>query len=127
VQPEDDADMLEAQNSSPAKPVRTARGRPKAVKEIASVEDDATGDAEMIDDEPMGADPEHYQSIEMEEDGSDATIRRKLGDLTRKYESLEARHRELRQVGVVEAERNFERLQKQADESAAGEFYSLPT
>ena len=63
---------------------------------------------------------ERYQPLQIDDDAGDATVRRKLGDLARKYESLETRHRELRQVGIVEAERNFDRLQKQADESAAG-------
>lgn len=73
------------------------------------------------DAEPTPLETDQYQTLEIEEDASDATVRRKLGDLARKYESLEARHREMRQVGIVEADRNFEKLQKQADESAAGE------
>ncbi|KAJ3532548.1 hypothetical protein NM208_g8395 [Fusarium decemcellulare] len=52
-------------------------------------------------------------------DIGDASLRRRLGDLTKKYESLEMRHRDLREVGVKEAERNFERLKKQAEERTA--------
>ncbi|KAI1386282.1 chromosome segregation protein Csm1/Pcs1-domain-containing protein [Hypoxylon trugodes] len=45
-------------------------------------------------------------------------MRRKVGDLTRKYESLEAKYRDLREIGVKEAERNFDRLKKQTEEKA---------
>lgn len=54
-------------------------------------------------------------------DGDDVSLRRKLGDLSRRYESLEARYRDLRDVGVKEAESNFERLKKQSEENSAGQ------
>ncbi|KKY37521.1 putative chromosome segregation protein [Diaporthe ampelina] len=47
---------------------------------------------------------------------SDPSTRRHLGDLTKKYEALELRYRELRNVAVVEAEKNFDQLKKQSDE-----------
>ncbi|OTA90286.1 hypothetical protein M434DRAFT_398065 [Hypoxylon sp. CO27-5] len=43
-------------------------------------------------------------------------MRRRVGDLTRKYESLEAKYRDLREIGVKEAERNYDRLKKQSEE-----------
>ncbi|KAF7548306.1 hypothetical protein G7Z17_g7140 [Cylindrodendrum hubeiense] len=52
-------------------------------------------------------------------DASDVSLRRRLGDLTKKYDSLEMRHRDLREVGVKEAERNFDHLRKQAEERTA--------
>ncbi|EWZ46885.1 chromosome segregation protein Csm1/Pcs1-domain-containing protein [Fusarium oxysporum Fo47] len=52
-------------------------------------------------------------------DTSDVALRRRLGELTKKYEALEMRHRDLREVGVREAERNFDRLKKQAEERTA--------
>ncbi|KAI1409369.1 chromosome segregation protein Csm1/Pcs1-domain-containing protein [Hypoxylon sp. FL1857] len=45
-------------------------------------------------------------------------MRRRVGDLTRKYESLEAKYRDLREIGVKEAERNYDRLKKQSEERA---------
>jgi tellurite resistance protein len=59
---------------------------------------------------------------------SDDTMRRQLEDLTKKYTALESRHRDLRDVGVREAERNFERLKKQAEERTAGKlwYYNCP-
>lgn len=61
-------------------------------------------------------------------DTTDDSTRRRLEDLTRKYAALESSHRDLREVGVREAERNFERLKKQAEERTAGEccFRSCP-
>ncbi|KAI0840842.1 chromosome segregation protein Csm1/Pcs1-domain-containing protein [Hypoxylon sp. FL0890] len=44
------------------------------------------------------------------------SMRRRVGDLTRKYESLEAKYRDLREIGVKEAERNYDRLKKQSEE-----------
>ncbi|KAI2469935.1 chromosome segregation protein Csm1/Pcs1-domain-containing protein [Annulohypoxylon bovei var. microspora] len=45
-------------------------------------------------------------------------MRRRVGDLTRKYESLEAKYRDLREIGVKEAERNYDLLKKQSEEKA---------
>ncbi|KAM3517068.1 hypothetical protein NHJ13051_009320 [Beauveria bassiana] len=49
----------------------------------------------------------------------DDVLERRLRDMTRKYENLEGRYTELREVGVKSAERNYEKLRKQADENAA--------
>jgi len=54
------------------------------------------------------------------EGGSDPALRRRLGDMTQKYESLERKYLDLKEVAVREAERNFDRLKKQTDERAKG-------
>ncbi|KAG5662324.1 hypothetical protein KAF25_004742 [Fusarium avenaceum] len=54
-----------------------------------------------------------------EYDTNDVSLRRRVGDLAKKYEALEARHRDLREIGVREAEQNFARLKKQAEERTA--------
>ncbi|QKX54853.1 uncharacterized protein TRUGW13939_01942 [Talaromyces rugulosus] len=46
---------------------------------------------------------------------SDPDLRRKLGDMTKKYETLESKHRTLREIGIVEANANFEKIKKQCD------------
>ncbi|SPO05068.1 uncharacterized protein DNG_07753 [Cephalotrichum gorgonifer] len=51
-------------------------------------------------------------------DAGDPSLRRRLGELTKKYEALESRYRQLQEVGTKEAERNFDRFKKQADERA---------
>lgn len=47
---------------------------------------------------------------------SDPVLRRKLGDITKKYENLNVKYQDLREIGLKEAERHFERLKKQSEE-----------
>lgn len=47
-------------------------------------------------------------------------MRRKLGDMTKKLENLELRYHNLREVGILEAEKNFERLRTQSEAKAKG-------
>jgi hypothetical protein len=54
------------------------------------------------------------------EGGGDPALRRRLGEMTQKYESLERKYADLKEVAVREAERNFDRLKKQTDEKAKG-------
>ncbi|KAK1729057.1 chromosome segregation protein [Colletotrichum acutatum] len=51
-------------------------------------------------------------------DASDVQIRRRLGDTIRKYDNLEAKYRDLRDIGVKAAERNFDNLKKESEERA---------
>ncbi|KAL2000770.1 hypothetical protein VTN02DRAFT_2654 [Thermoascus thermophilus] len=46
-------------------------------------------------------------------------LRRKLGDLTKRYESLEAKFRDLREIGIVEANANAEKMRKQCEAATA--------
>jgi hypothetical protein len=112
------------------------RGRPPANKPAANLPDEIP---ETQLPEPMEVDEESEQLSGIEElshipsdsppgdilpdlEGSDASLRRRLGDLTRKYDGLEKRHRELKEVGVKEAERVYERLKKQSQDNDAGKF-----
>ena len=56
---------------------------------------------------------------------SDPILRRKLGEMTRKFESLDLKYRNLREVGVKEAEANFERLKVQSEIRAKGNETSI--
>lgn len=56
---------------------------------------------------------------------SDPAVRRKLGDLTRKFENLDLKYRNLREIGIKEAEHNFERLNKQSEEKTRGSHILL--
>lgn len=47
---------------------------------------------------------------------SDPSSNRRLAEMTKKYEALERKYRDLRNVAVVEAERNFDRLKQQSEE-----------
>ncbi|EEY18232.1 conserved hypothetical protein [Verticillium alfalfae VaMs.102] len=51
-------------------------------------------------------------------EASSAQLRRRIGDLNNKCDSLEAKYCDLRELVVKEAERNFDRLQKQSEERA---------
>jgi hypothetical protein len=55
---------------------------------------------------------------------NDPALRRKVGDLTQKLENLELKYRNLREIGIQEAEQNFERHKKQSDESLKGNLFS---
>lgn len=48
---------------------------------------------------------------------SDPTLRRKLGEMTKKFEALNAKHQDLREIGLKEAERNFEKMKKQSEDN----------
>lgn len=52
--------------------------------------------------------------------GTDPALRRKLGEMTKKLESLDLKYRNLREVGIKEAEANFEKLKMQSEERTKG-------
>ena len=61
-----------------------------------------------------------------ERTATDPALRRKLGDLTKKFENLDLKYRNLREVGIKEAEANFERLKTTSEAKAKGmTFISL--
>ncbi|KAL2120913.1 hypothetical protein VTJ04DRAFT_4940 [Mycothermus thermophilus] len=51
-------------------------------------------------------------------DKSGPELRRRLGELTQKYENLEHKYRDLKEIAVKEAERNFDKLRKQTEEKS---------
>jgi hypothetical protein len=53
---------------------------------------------------------------------NDPALRRKLGEVTKKYENLHLKYQDLREIGLKEAERNFERLKKQSEERTKSMF-----
>ncbi|KAL8654582.1 MAG: hypothetical protein Q9226_003374 [Calogaya cf. arnoldii] len=50
-----------------------------------------------------------------ERGGGDPELRRKLGEMTKKLESLELKHKKLTDVGIKEADANFEKLRISAE------------
>ncbi|KAF2395750.1 hypothetical protein EJ06DRAFT_484780 [Trichodelitschia bisporula] len=48
----------------------------------------------------------------------DPGLRRRLGDMTKKYEALEGKYKALREASVVEAQSNFEKLRKATEQKA---------
>lgn len=53
------------------------------------------------------------------------SLKRRLGELMKKYQSLEARHADLKEVGVKEAELTFERLKSQTDQNRASKYIAV--
>ncbi|KAH6673684.1 chromosome segregation protein Csm1/Pcs1-domain-containing protein [Halenospora varia] len=49
---------------------------------------------------------------------SDPALRRKLGEMTKKYETLHIKYQDLKEIGVKESDKNFDRLKKQSEENA---------
>ncbi|KAL2157507.1 hypothetical protein VTH06DRAFT_6058 [Thermothelomyces fergusii] len=47
---------------------------------------------------------------------ADPALRRRLGEMTQKYEALERKYNDLKEIAVQEAERNFDKLRKQSEE-----------
>ena len=56
---------------------------------------------------------------------NDPALRRKLGEVTKKYENLHLKYQDLREIGLKEAERNFERLKKQSEERTKSMFCTV--
>lgn len=97
---------------------QTRRSEPMDVDEVETEDEQRT---QALDEtEPSVAPVLIHEDITIDADGEDASVRRKLGELNKRYESLEARHKDLRDVGVKEAERQYERLKKQSEENSAG-------
>lgn len=55
-----------------------------------------------------------------ERNGTDPALRRKLGEMSKKVDSLELRYNKLREVGVKQAEANFEKLKAQSEAKTKG-------
>ena len=54
--------------------------------------------------------------------GSDPLLRRKLGDITKKFESLELKYNNLKEVGIEEAKVNFEKLKASSEAKSKGKY-----
>jgi Chromosome segregation protein Csm1/Pcs1 len=54
-----------------------------------------------------------------ERGGGDPNLRRKLGDVTRKFENVDLKYRNLKDVGILEANANMEKLRKQCEATAS--------
>ena len=51
--------------------------------------------------------------------GGDPSLRRKLGDVTRKFENIDLKYRNLKDVGISEANANMEKLRKECEATTA--------
>lgn len=62
---------------------------------------------------------------DVEKVASEPELRRRLGDLSKKYDVLETRYRNLKEIGVTEANANMEKLKRHCESITAGKqcFY----
>lgn len=60
-----------------------------------------------------------------ERTAGDPATRRKLGEMTKKFESLDLRYRNLREIGIKDAEANFDKLKTQSEAKAKGKRSSV--
>ncbi|KAJ6444222.1 chromosome segregation protein [Purpureocillium lavendulum] len=132
----------------PVEPVapKTTRGRPKgsgrrksAGPEVVMEQQSGRSRVEEVPEtqqsELMRVDAEESQAdvdvadsdVDVDEsdvlhghDVGDASLRHRFGVLKGRYDNLEARYRDLKEVGVKAAERNFEHLKQQADANISG-------
>ena len=59
-----------------------------------------------------------------ERGGGDPATRRKLGEMTKKFESLELKYKNLRETTIKEADANFSKYKAQSQAKAKGESFS---
>ncbi|KAI4118424.1 MAG: hypothetical protein LQ345_001537 [Seirophora villosa] len=62
---------------------------------------------------------------ETEQGAGDPVLRRKLGEMTKKFENLDMKYKALRDVGIKEAEANFESLKLSAEGKSKGNVVPL--
>jgi len=95
------------------------------------VDDDKMEDIIPTDTEPLAAQPKkttrepsrvrqesklfRHRAGSASDPERDPNLRRKLGDMTRRFESIDLKYRNLKEVGINEANSNVEKLRKQCD------------
>ena len=95
---------------------------------VAQVEEDTPADVSGLGPLPP---PRHNSRMRTEgvyrsragsasdNERGDPNLRRKLGDVTRRFENIELKYMNLKEVGINEATANFERLRKQCEATTA--------
>ena len=74
--------------------------------------------------QPLVATRRAGSASDTERGGGDPATRRKLGEMTKKFESLELKYRNLRETAIKEADANFTRYKAQSQAKAKGESFS---
>ncbi|RDI83758.1 hypothetical protein Vi05172_g6304 [Venturia inaequalis] len=79
-----------------------------------------TGRARSISRQPEPLASRHRRggSASDTERAGEPALRRKLGDITKKFENLDMKYRSLKELGTTEAQSNFDKLRKNADQRA---------
>lgn len=103
---------------------------PSLYQETQNIEEDGDTEEELPQSSlPQRRFPEKLQSRKRAGSVSDAdratenpAIRRRLGEVTKKLDAMDVKYKNLREVGIKEAEANFERLKAQSETQAAGTY-----
>lgn len=90
------------------------------VEEEDPEEEDIEEGEEEIEETIVEVAPKAKGSKASKTSQSDPDLRRKLGEMTKKYDSITAKYEALRDLGEVQAKRNFDDLKKSSDESIKG-------
>ena len=75
--------------------------------------------------QPLASRRRADSASDTERGGSDPALRRKLGEMTTKFEKLEVKFRNLREIGIIEANANFEKYKTQVQANAKGKALIL--
>ena len=75
--------------------------------------------------QPLGLRKRAGSASDNERGGSDPATRRKLGEMTIKFEKLEMKYQNLRDVGIKEANANFDKYKTQVQANAKGKASTL--
>lgn len=88
-----------------------------------------TGKARSISRQPDILASRHRRggSASDTERAGEPALRRKLGEVTKKFENLDLKYRNLKELGTNESQSNFDKLRKSADQRAKGKFYYIVT
>jgi hypothetical protein len=70
---------------------------------------------------PGSSPPKKVLGVSTDDDKmGEPELRRRLGDLTKKYDTLENRYRNLREIGIVEANANMDKLRQHCEQVTTG-------
>ncbi len=76
--------------------------------------------------QPLVARRRAGSASDTERGGGDPATRRKLGEMTKKFENLELKYKNLRETAIKEADANFAKYKAQSQAKAKGENFFFP-
>jgi hypothetical protein len=121
VIPESQPDPMDIEETEiPTELPETDQVAPEPVRPLAPRP--TTGRARSISRQPEILASRHRRggSASDTERAGEPALRRKLGEVTKKFENLDLKYRNLKELGTNESQSNFEKLRKNADQRAKG-------
>lgn len=121
VIPESQPDPMDVEETEiPIEILETDQAVSEPVKQIAPRA--TTGRTRSISRQPDILPSRHRRggSASDTERAGEPALRRKLGEVTKKFENLDLKYRSLKELGTTESQSNFDKLRKSADQRAKG-------